>query len=260
MITRNNVMSAMTYRAHFIFQTLASIFGVAVIFFLWKAIFQASGSAVLRGMTFDQTFLYMALASAMIVLTRTWVDWSLWEQIRFGSIIMQFFRPLDYMGMTFFNSLGIFLGNFITITIPSLVAIFLLFGGTISLSWLSLLFIPALALAFVLNFCFDFLIGTTCFYTESIWGISITKDVVILFLSGALIPLPFFPEPVQQVLGILPFASMYHAPLSILTNRSIEAGTILQSLLVQVLWAVGLLLLCRQYFRTALKKLTVAGG
>lgn len=260
MITRNNVMSSLTYRAHFIFQTMASIFGVAVMFFLWKAIYQASGTDVLRGMTFNQTFLYMALASAMIVLTRTWVDWGIWEQIRFGTIIMQFFRPLDYMGGTFFNSLGIFIGNFITITLPSLLAIFLFFGGTLSLGWVSLLFIPALFLAFVLNFAFDWLIGTTCFYTESIWGISITKEVLILFLSGALIPLPFFPDSVRKVLEILPFASMYHTPLSILTNPAMATETILWSLMVQALWAIGLLVLCRVYFNAALKKLTVAGG
>lgn len=260
MIARNNWMSALTYRAHFVFQVVASVFAVAVAYFLWKAVFAASAAGSIGGMGFEQTFLYASFAMAMTVLSKTWVDWFMWEQIRFGNIVMQMFRPVDFMAGTFFQSLGTFAGNFTTITLPSLAAIFLLFGGRVQTGSAALLFVPALLLSFVLTFLIDFIIGTTCFYTESIWGISVTKEVLVAFLSGAAIPLPFFPPAARAVLDVLPFASMYHTPLATLVDPSIPWTGHLRGIAVQAAWAVVLFVFARVYYRVSLRTLTVAGG
>jgi len=104
------------------------------------------------------------------------------------------------------------------------------------------------------------MVGLTAFYTESIWGISAAKDTIISALSGALIPLAFFPEAAQNVLKILPFQAIYNAPLQILTSSTLEPLGYLQLLAVQVFWVIVLYLLSRLYFRQAINKLVVNGG
>jgi ABC-2 type transport system permease protein len=259
-VARNMVMSTFTYRAHILFQILGSVFSVVVLWFLWRAIFDAAGTPTIRGMTFGQTFLYVALAAALFVMMRSWVEWELHWQVRSGDIIVHFFRPYSLVGIVFANALGNVAGNLITITVPSLLAIFLLFHAPVP-GWVSLaLFVPAVVQAYLLSFLIDFFIGVTAFRTESIWGLSATKEVLVLFLSGGMVPLAFFPDPVRDVLTVLPFASMYNTPISLLAGGLTDPGTIAQRLGLQTLWVLVLYALVRLYYGVTVKKLTVAGG
>ena len=123
------------------------------------------------------------------------------------------------------------------------------------------LFFPlALVFSFLLSTTFDYIIGLTSFYTESIWGISTTKDIIITFLSGSLIPLQFFPETAQRVLRLLPFQAMYHLPLMMLTEPDQELWTYLRMLAVQLLWLTIVMVLARAFYKQASKVLRVSGG
>jgi len=260
MVTRNTIISSLTYRAHFIFQILASSLAIVVQFFLWQAVFASSNQASIQGMNFQDTFVYVSLATALNVLMRTWTEWYVSSQILSGDIVMYLFKPIEHMHWTFFESLGGVIGNFITITLPSLIVIFLVFGAKIAVGFNLVIFVPALFLSWVLNFLFDYTIGLTCFWTMSIWGISATKDALIVFLSGALIPLPFYPEQLRQLLYWLPFAWMYHFPLSVINAKSPDWLYWLKGLGVQIFWVAFMYLLVRAYRSVATKKLTVNGG
>jgi len=256
---RNTLMSTFTYRAHMLFQVLASVVGIVVLWFLWRAVFDAAGTPTVRGMTFDQTFVYVALAAALFVMMRSWVEWEISWQVRSGDIVVHFFRPYDLMAVVFANSVGAVTGNFLTITVPSLAVVFLVFGAPLP-GWTALvLFVPALVLAYLLSFLIDFLVGVTAFRTESIWGLSATKDLLVLFLSGGMVPLAFFPDPVRDVLLWLPFAGVYNTPIGLLAG-GVEPGAAAGRLLLQAAWVLVFLALARWYFGVTSRKLTVAGG
>jgi ABC-2 type transport system permease protein len=123
------------------------------------------------------------------------------------------------------------------------------------------LFFPiSLVLAFLISFHFDYLVGLTSFYTESIWGISTTKEILIAVLSGALLPLQFFPEALQRILMVLPFQTIYYTPLMMVTEPDRGAVVFLQMLGVQAVWTIVTYVLCRLFFNHAVKVLRVAGG
>lgn len=260
MIVANNLKSLFAYRFHVIFQIVASAFAIVIQYFLWRSVFGANPDGVIRGMTFQQTFLYVSLATAITVLMRTWADWEMCSQIRTGDIIMSFFKPIDYMRYAFANSIGSMAGNFVTVTIPSLLIVFVAFQSRMTLGWNVLFFAVTLLGSCVLSFLFDFIVGTTCFWTLSIWGISVAKDFSILFLSGALVPLCFFPDSLARVIGFMPFPYMYNLPLTILTSTQADVGTWSRGIAVQFAWIVVGYLLARVYFAFSLKKLTVNGG
>lgn len=264
MIIANCIKSTFTYRAHILFQILTSALMILVQFFIWRAVFAASPGgiegAVVRGMSFDQTFLYVSLAAALGVLMRTWTDWDMNGQIRSGDIIMFMFKPADYMKYMFSNSIGLMAGNLISITIPSAIVIFGFFGAPLPGVLNTLFFAFALAGSCALTFLFDFIIGTTCFWTMSIWGISAGKEVIIAFLSGALIPLGFYPEALRSVMVWLPFPYMYNLPLSILTASKADPLVWAQGIGVQLVWVIVILAASRAYYRYSLRKLTVNGG
>src|SRR5205823_5005346 len=123
------------------------------------------------------------------------------------------------------------------------------------------IFVPfAILMAFMLSFTIDYMVGLTAFYTESIWGLSTTKEVIVTFLSGALVPLAFFPAGAQSVLQWLPFRAIYSIPLTILTNADLGVLDYLGMLGIQLFWVIVLVGASRLWYHKALKVLTVNGG
>ena len=259
MIIRNSFMSSIIYRFHFFYTSLSNVFYIIMIYFLWRAIYKGSGGSI-NGMTFDQTFIYLALAVSIFCLFKTWTDWEMSYEVVNGIIVMDLIKPIDIQLMKMFGAIGFVFYNFITVTLPALfVIIFIFQPGVITVRSIALSIIP-IVLAFFISFNIDYVIGLTSFYTESIWGISIAKDTIVLLLSGALIPINFFPEILRKIVGLLPFQAIYHIPLTILISKDLSIYEYLKFLGIQLSWAIALYALNRFYYSRAIKVVTVNGG
>jgi ABC-2 type transport system permease protein len=257
-LLRGSIQVGMIYRLGFFFIILGNIVYMFVAYFLWKSIYGANQS--LNGLTFDQAFLYIALGSTVFILLKTYADWGMNYEIRDGTISVYLTKPIDYQWYTLFTNLGFTLTSLGTVTIPTVVLLVFVFRVYIPLG-IGFLFFPiSLALAFLISFHFDYIVGLMAFYTESIWGISTTKEIIVTVLSGALLPLQFFPEAIRQVLLWLPFQTIYYTPLMMVTKPNAPLAEMLQPLGVQVIWAVVTFLLCRIVYNQAVKVLRVAGG
>ena len=123
-----------------------------------------------------------------------------------------------------------------------------------------LLFAVSVVMAVMINYSVDFIVGTICLYTESIWGINIMKQVVVLLLSGATIPLAFFPEPLRSIVYHLPFQSIYNAPLSILLDAGSDFKSVLTILGTQLMWCIVMSLISKLFWKVSLRQITVNGG
>jgi ABC-2 type transport system permease protein len=230
-----------------------------MIYFLWRAIYKGSGGSI-NGMTFNQTFIYLALAISIFCLFKTWTDWNMSYEVINGIIVMNLIKPMDIQLLAMSKAIGFVFYNFITVTLPALfVIIFIFQPGEITVRSIILSLIP-IVLAFFISFNIDYIIGLTSFYTESIWGISIAKDTIVLLLSGALIPINFFPEILRKIVGLLPFQAIYHIPLTILISKDLSIYEYLKFLGIQLSWAIALYALNRFYYSRAIKVVTVNGG
>lgn len=258
-LCRGALLDSVNFRGHYLFTFLGNILFITLIYFLWTAIF-GSSSKVINGMTFNDTFMYLTLAASTATLLKTWCDWDMSRAMLNGNIVLQLLRPLDYQLYKIFDNLGFVISNFVIIFIPSFVLIVFVFDGGISIGINIVFFIAAIILAYLINNSIDFMIGSVSFYTESIWGISTTKDVIVLLLSGSVVPLPFFPEALRNIIELLPFQAIYNLPLQILTNKSLQVIDYLRYLGIQAIWAVLLIAASRLVFKKASKLITVNGG
>jgi ABC-2 type transport system permease protein len=256
--TRGSFMVGLVYRFGPLFSLVGNFIYLGVAYYLWKSIYK--NSETLRDMTFHETFLYVAIGSAVFILLKTYVDWEVSYEIREGIISTHLTKPLDYQTFILFTSLGQILMSLLVITLPTILIITLVFKVSIPLGLGTLLFPLSLLLAFVISFCFDYFTGVMAFYTESVWGLSTVKEIIILGLSGALIPLQFFPQKMQGILLALPFQTIYHTPLMMLTKPDQPLSTFLPMLAIQIVWAVVLFVLTRLFFEQAVKVLRIAGG
>jgi ABC-2 type transport system permease protein len=248
----------MVYRLGFLFIVMGNVVYMVVAFFLWRSIY--AGSTSIHGLTFDQALLYVALGSTVFILLKTYADWGMGQEIRDGTVAVFLTKPIDYQFYTFFTNLGFPLTSLITVVGPTI--LLLVFAFRIHFEFgAGIFFFPfSLILAFIISFHFDYLVGLSGFYTESIWGISTTKEIIISVLSGMLLPLQFFPAAIQRVLEWLPFQAIYFTPLMMVTAPGRSAGYFLSMLGVQGVWAVLTFLLTRLAYAQAIKVLRVAGG
>jgi len=257
-VARGSFMIGVVYRFGFIFTILGNIIYLGVAYYLWRSIYQGADS--LRGLTFNQTFLYVGLGSAIFILLKTYTDWYMNFEIREGIIAMYLTKPIDLGFYMLFVSLGALAMNIMAITIPTVLMMTLVFKVQFVLGPGLLLFPLSLLLAFLVSFYIDFSIGLLGFYSESIWGMSTTKEIIVTAFSGALVPLQFFPDAIEKILMWLPFQAIYHTPLMLITKPDQGWDVYIPMLSVQAMWAFALFVATRIFYNQAIKVLRVSGG
>jgi ABC-2 type transport system permease protein len=257
-IARGAYMIGIVYRFGFLFTIVGNIVYLGVAYYLWRSIY--SYSDTIRGLTFNETFLYVGLGSAIFILLKTYADWFIHYEIREGIIANHLTKPLDFQLYNLFANLGSLLMNLTAITIPTVLLLTFVFKVKVAFGPGLFLFPISLLLAFLISFSIDYSVGLMGFYSESVWGLSTTKEIIVTVFSGALIPLQFFPAAMQKVLFWLPFQAIYHTPIMMLTKPDQGLEVFLPMMAVQLAWALGLFLAARLFYNQAIKVLRIAGG
>lgn len=257
-IVRNEVMSALAYRGHFFFSLAGTIIYLVIARFLWKAVYAGGGD--IGGIGFERAYLYVGIAMSLYSCMGTAADWRVNRMVLSGDVFRFLAKPLAFTGQLFASMIGIGIVNCAAVGLPALAIAFALSGAGAPSAANLLLFVPAVAIGFILNFLIDFLTGLSVFLTQSIRGIMNAKDTAILVLSGALVPLPFYPAGVREVLERLPFQALYNAPARILADGAAGVSEALPFLLVQAAWAAALFAVAVAALALGLKKLVVNGG
>ena len=257
-IARGTFMIGLVYRFGFLFTILGNIIYLGVAYYLWKSIYRYSET--IHGLTFNEAFLYVGLGSAIFVLLKTYADWIIHHEIREGTIAVYLTKPIDYQFYALSANFGSLLTGLIAVSIPTGLLLAFIFKVRVAFGIGILLFPLSLLLAFLISFSIDYFVGVMGFYSESVWGLSITKEIIVTVFSGALIPLQFFPAAIQNVLFWLPFQAIYHTPIMMLTKANQGLHVFLPMLLIQAIWVVALFILARMFFNQAVKVLRIAGG
>ena len=257
-VIRGSYMIGLVYRFGFLFAIIGNIVYLGVAYFLWRSIYQHS--TTIRGLTFNETFIYIGLGSAMFILLKTYIDWGLHYEIREGAIATYLIKPINLGLYLLSMGLGSLLMSLTAITIPTILLLTLVFKVEFTLGLGLILFPVSLLMAFLIAFNMDFFIGLLGFYTDSVWGFGTTKDIIIAVFSGALIPLQFFPDAIRNILVWLPFQAIYHTPLMMVTKPDQGWDVFLPMLAVQIIWVIVLFATTQLFYNQAVKVLRIGGG
>ena len=226
---------ALKYKFNILFFVVLAPLSLLVWYYLWKSIFEYTGSTVIQGFTLVQMTGYFVLS--MIVGMFTWSEIDKWmeQDIRTGHITTWILKPLSYFSQAMFLEFGITWMVFMLQTIPVIIIGFVFFSLEIAPLLNILGFVISLFLAFFLTFNFTFLIGLTSFWMKNITGIRRLRRILVMFLSGGMIPLTFFPEVFQNIFHFLPFEYMRFVPINIYLG-TYTPMTIFLKLGLQCLW------------------------
>jgi ABC-2 type transport system permease protein len=259
-LTRAGIIEALQFRLGSFVIVVGNLLYLIVVYFLWKAIYASAGTDVVNGMTFSDTLIYLVLATALFNFMEMYAVWEIGRAIQSGKIVLDLLKPMKYRTYLFWSYSGSFVTNFFMTFLPTFIVVAAVTHGAVHLGLNLLWFVVSVVMAIIINYSIDFIVGTVCLYTESIWGINIMKQVIVLLLSGATIPLAFFPEGFRRAVECLPFQSIYNAPLSILLDAHPEPKKLAMTLGIQLLWCVVMTVISKLFWKVSLRRITVNGG
>ncbi len=261
--SRGVIQSIMSYRVNFFMFVFGNLMRTFVVYYLWKAVFISSGSGTINGFSLNDMIIYIFMSSLTAGTIATGTDSDIGHEVMDGSIAMNLIKPISYKVRMLFMSFGSLLYQFIFILLPVWI-------GLIAVRYFTahelppdaktiVLYLLSLMLGFFVNFLMNFSFGLLAFYVTNMWGIGHLKDAALLFFSGQLIPIAFFPELLQKIMQFFPFSSLNYIPVMIYLKK-LTGMALMQALGIQLLWIALLYLLSLWFWNKATNKLVILGG
>lgn len=261
-LVRAGIMESLHFRLGTAVTLFANLIYLVLVYFLWKAVYDSAGVDVVNGMTFTDTMIYLILATALFNFLEMFIVWDMSRSIQSGAIILDLLKPMQYRSYKFWSYSGSHVSQFVLAFIPTFIVVMIVTRGAIPIGLNLVRFLVSVILALVINFSIEMLVATLCLYTESTWGVNIVKETIVLVLSGASIPLAFFPESIRNIISWLPFRAIYDIPLQVLLNKggSDTLAGLAKMWGMQLGWCVILGFAGMLFWNHAVKKITVNGG
>ncbi|MBL4936039.1 ABC-2 family transporter protein [Clostridium sp. YIM B02515] len=261
--SRGVIQSIMSYRVNFFMFVFGNLMRTFVVYYLWKAVFISSGSGTINGFSLNDMIIYIFMSSLTAGTIATGTDSDIGHEVMDGSIAMNLIKPISYKVRMLFMSFGSLLYQFIFILLPvwiGLIAVRYFTAGELPPDAKTIvLYLLSLMLGFFVNFLMNFSFGLLAFYVTNMWGIGHLKDAALLFFSGQLIPIAFFPELLQKIMQFFPFSSLNYIPVMIYLKK-LTGMALVQALGIQLLWIALLYLLSLWFWNRATNKLVILGG
>jgi ABC-2 type transport system permease protein len=227
---------------------------VAVLLALFDSRENAQGYSVADAITY--TGLGQALLSSLSLFG--WYD--LMNTVQRGEVGSDLLRPMDYFAFWLAQDAGRAVAQLLTRSLPILILYALLFhlelpeGAT---QWA--LTVSSLLLAWLTGFAFRFIVNLSAFWSPDARGIGRFAFTTMMFATGFLMPLRFFPDWLQTALSLTPFPSMLNTVFELWLG--VVTGTdALNAILVQLLWCVTLVVAARVMLARGSRRLVILGG
>jgi ABC-2 type transport system permease protein len=258
-LVKISIQNCLAYRSSYFFNILSRFVALLTLFYIWRALF--SGREMLNGYTWEQmkTYLFMTF------IVNSFISWYSEGRVSYkihdGSVAMDLLKPLDFQKTQLAGTIG---GSAAEIAVSLMFCVLLLpiFGG-VSLppgALNAVCFGISAALSFFIKFGIVYLFGLLCFYTTASMGVRWARGAITDLLSGALVPITFFPASLLALSKALPFQGVVFIPVSIYTGTIGGLSDMVYGLLFQAVWAAALWFMGRAFWRVAVRQVTILGG
>jgi ABC-2 type transport system permease protein len=264
-ILRTSIEERLMYRADFALGTLFRFLPIVTQIFLWAAIFgvTAGGSARrIAGYSFEDMVSYYLLAmvgrafSSMPGLAS-----GIARDVRDGTIKKYLTQPIDMLGYLFWHRVAHKLVYYAVAVGPFALVFWICrdyFPGWPD-AWTLLGFLASLAMAFLLGFLLDALIGLISFWFLEVSSLLFIYMMFNYFLSGHMAPLDLFGERLNALVQWLPFKYLAYTPAAIFLQRY-SHEELARELVLELGWIVGLTFVCRVAFARGVRRYSAFGG
>ncbi|TMV44450.1 daunorubicin ABC transporter permease [Paenibacillus mesophilus] len=257
-LIRIRFMMMLAYRVNYYSGILIYALNIGAYYFLWKAIYGTSES--LGGMSVAQMTTYVAISWMARAFYFNNLDREIANEIRDGSVAVQFIRPYNYLVVKMMQGFGEGLFRLLLFSVPGMIIASLLFPVKLpSEPAVWVIFMVMIFMSFLINSQINILTGLFAFFVENNEGMMRMKRVAVDLFSGLIIPVSLFPGAMVALLQWLPFQAITYLPGSVFTGR-VTGQAVYEALFVQLAWFALLLVPIWLMWRRARSRLFVQGG
>jgi ABC-2 type transport system permease protein len=256
-VARRTYARASTYRS----ATIAGLFTNTVFGFLLAYVLLGVYAQRPEVGTFDttDTLTFIFVSQGLLTPLGLFATTEIADRITTGDVVVDLQRPYDHQGWwaaVMYGQAGfyaIFRG--IPPFLVGAIAFDLQLPSVANLA----AFLVALVLAVGVSFGWRYLLQMSAFWIVDVRGPNQLGMLAAHFLCGAYIPIVFFPDWLEGLCRILPFAYMVQVPIEIWLGQHTGAD-LLAVFAVQLLWLGALVGLGRLVLARAVHRVVVQGG
>jgi ABC-2 type transport system permease protein len=237
---------------------LTNIFFGAIFSYVIIALFKAK--PVVAGYDVQDTLSYIWLAQAMVMVVLTFGWYDLMLTIRSGEVVSDLSKPCDFYWYWFSREIGRSAYFLLFRGVPTYLAGMLLFGFGSPGDWKTwLAYAASLPLAAIIGIAYRFLFNIVAFWVLEARAVAGFATAIALFFAGSYVPLPFFPAWLRAIATWLPFNGLMNVPAQIFLGK-LTGIALLSGLGLQIFWVILLTLGVRSLTSAAARRVTVQGG
>ncbi|MCP4363411.1 MAG: ABC transporter permease [Chloroflexi bacterium] len=246
------------YRVAMIIWLIGIIISPVMYMVVWSNVAAANGGSV-GGYNASNFAAYFIATMVVNHLAYTWHMWEYDTIIRQGLLSPRLLRPLHPIHADIAENL-----SYKTITsvvmIPATIALILIFDPIWNPAvWSLVIFVPALILAYFIQFLFGWALAIMAFWTTRIMALNRMYFLGKLFLSGQIAPLPLLPPLIQTIAVFTPYPWMIYFPTQLFLNQ-LTPGEAMRGLGIQLIWVIAGLILMKLTWRAGVKRYAAFGA
>ncbi len=213
------------------------------------------------GMNTPAISTYYILMTVGGLLTTSHVEFEVSEvDIKQGQLVNYLTKPISYYWVNFFSEVPyrVLQALYAAVIIGSLL---MFFPHALKIT-LNPFHIPLVVLIFILgyllSFTFKLSLAYLSFWFKDIHGLMELVTIIIIIFSGGVMPLPWYPQILQTISNILPFAySGYYAITAL--QGTVPLFGLFNIILIQGMWLGVLLLIHKTLWKNGIKEFTAVG-
>ncbi len=228
-----------------------------LVFLLYSYVFNLSGGSI-NGINYITTLWSMFIYFCLMTLNIRKIHTLIMNDVRNGNVEMFINKPVNYVLLSFYKSLGQGIYSFVVISILGTIAM-LLFVGVPELNLV--IFIPTLIITIILGQILGLIIfstiGLLSFFMQDVRPIYWITDKFVMVLGGSYLPIALFPPFMKMLAYVSPFGAINFASSTVYDYWNSE---FLIRIAMQFGWIIIFGVLLRFVFDKAKKKAMINGG
>lgn len=257
-VAKRSMNRQLTYR-------VATLAGLSTNFFfgmihmgVYTALHTADPTAV--SLDQQQVITYTAIMQGAMTYLHIFGSKEVMQSVYSGEVAADLLKPMNYflfwMAKDFGRALVAFVlrgvvivagyALFFSLSWPSSVQQWALFGLTAVLSWL-------------ISFSYRFLVNLAAFWTPNAIGMGRFFFGFSTFLSGFMMPMPFLPDWLVRFAYATPFPYIADSLVQIFLGE-VSGTAALQLIALQAMWVVVLVIIAQLVLKAAVRRLVILGG
>jgi ABC-2 type transport system permease protein len=265
-IFRVSLIERMAYRGDFLLGTVLRFLPLVTTILLWQAVYLGSQKKALGQGDSEYTFREMIAYLLLVHISRMFSSMpglavGVARDIREGTLKKYLLQPLDMVGYMVSYRAAHKAAYIATSALPYALLFFLCreFFDVLPDAATFAAYVLTLLLGFVVGFFFEVGIGMIGFWFLEVSSFLYVINTLNFFVSGQMFPLDLLPPFWSSALKLLPFQYLAYFPAAVFLGK-IHGAELAYGLLIELAWAIMLIVVARLLYRRGLRHYSAYGG